>query len=190
MPAIAELRQSSDSSVSTHPESFELYLPSLISPILQSTRCPGGLPEKEKRLRVAQADDAIFTLQRLLRVRMGLWHYKGTQVGPSQRASTHTRSMISHFEVKISRCAERYRAACQALLSLDPDGDFGSQFQELKPEHIRSPHRDDDDYVGEGHREISWIWLARRPGQESQDEEDDDSSYTDSKFLNVCHIPF
>jgi hypothetical protein len=99
-------------------------------------------------------------------------------VGPSQQALTRTRSMIAHFKVKINPCAERYWVAHHALLSLDPNGDYVTWFQELRAEHIQSPHRDDDDYVGEGHREILWIWLVCRLGQ---DEEEDESSYLDSK---------
>jgi hypothetical protein len=97
--------------------------------------------------------------------------------------------MISRFEVKINRCAERYRAARQALLSLDPHGDYMSRFLELKAEHIKGPRRDDDvvDRVPEGHREISWIWLVR---QQSTDGTMDDELVTDSEsYIVLCSLP-
>ena len=53
--------------------------------------------EKEVRLHVAQADDALAELRKLLRITMGLWDYKHTQLGPSQGAGTHARTMISRF---------------------------------------------------------------------------------------------
>jgi hypothetical protein len=87
MPSVNELREpsaTSESSDTIHPERLDLLLPSAIKPALRTTRCLEGLPDKERRLRVAQAEDAISELRRLLRVKMGLWDFKATQVGASQ----------------------------------------------------------------------------------------------------------
>ena len=172
MPAAGELQSSSPSDPPSHPENIPLRLPSSIAPEIRSTRCVEGLPDKEWRLRVAQANDAIRDLQRLLRVKAGLWHFKGTQVGPSQHSSTRTRSMITRFGVKISRAANRYRSARNALLSLRPHDPTVSHFLELKDEHVKGPHRDPDD-VSEGRRELSWIWLVRGLGTADGDESDE-----------------
>jgi len=75
-------------------------------------------------MRIAQADDALAELRKLLRITMGLWSYKNTQIGPSQHASTRARSMIGRFRDKINRAADRYRAAYSALKELDPGGDW------------------------------------------------------------------
>jgi len=104
MPAAAQLRvERSTDGDSLCPEGIPLYLPSS-NPTLFS----GALVEMERRLRVAQLEDSLQELRRLLRVTMGLWEYKYTQLGPSQRAGTRARSLISQFQDKIDRCAERY----------------------------------------------------------------------------------
>jgi hypothetical protein len=135
---------------------------------------------------VAQADDSLQELRRLLRITMGLRHFKFAQVGPSQRAGTRMRSMIERFKVKMDRCAERYRAARRALLSLDPTSAWASRLRELKDEDIRSPHRgEDDDDDGEGNRTLSWIWLARKENARHSHE----TEVVDSTCLVICCFP-
>jgi hypothetical protein len=91
---------------------------------------------------------------------MGLRDYKLKQIGPSQRAGTRARNLINRFNDQISRCAERYRAAHNALLALDPTGEWQTRLQQLKKEDIRAPGRGDDE--SEGFREVPWIWLTMR----------------------------
>ncbi|KAN0118878.1 hypothetical protein V8E52_004650 [Russula decolorans] len=104
--------------------------------------------------------DSLSELRRLLRITMGLRDYKVKQIGPSQRAGTRARNLINRFKDKLSRCAERYRAARNALLALDPMGEWGKRLQELKNEHIRAPGRSDGE--SEGFRQVSWIWMVAR----------------------------
>lgn len=167
MPTVAELRVVE----SDHPtpESIALHLPSGMP---TGTVIPGTLLEKEKRLRLAQVEDSLVELRRLLRVTMGLWDYKYHQLGPSQRANTRARTIITRFQDKVNHCAEHYRAARSALLTLDPGGAWSEHFLELKPEHVKGPGRSDDD-VSEGRRELSWIWMAKsRFGEESEEDLD------------------
>lgn len=46
---------------------------------------------KEARLRIGQANDALVELRRLLRMTMGMWDFKFTDVGFSQRGNTRAR---------------------------------------------------------------------------------------------------
>jgi hypothetical protein len=151
-----ETNFSVDKPNTTPPESIHLHLPSAIPVHLRLSSCLFNLPELEKRLRLAQADDALSDLRKQLRVSMGLQRYKTTQIGPSQRTGTRSRALIARFEEKTQRCAERYRAARSALLVLDPDGDYKTRLRVLKDEDIKSPGKGDDE--AEGTREISWIW--------------------------------
>jgi hypothetical protein len=154
MPSVTELRLAQDLE---HPEAICLYLPSALqSPSI----LPCELQEKEKRLRLAQAEDTLVELKRLLRISMSLQDYKIRQIGPSQRANTRARSMITRFREKINRCADRYRAAHSALTALDPGGSWDEEFLELRQEHVRGPGRALDDQ-SEGRRELSWIWLVQ-----------------------------
>ena len=153
--------ESADVTPASHlPERMPLRLPSILPASLQNS-CSLKLVQIELRFRLAQAEDSLSELRRLLRITMGLRDYKAKQIGQSQRAGTCARNLINHFEDKISRCAERYRAAHNALLALDSVGEWKTHLRQLKKEDIRAPGRGDD--TSEGFREVSWIWLVARP---------------------------
>lgn len=160
MPSVSDLRAAMPAAFAssiTHPEQSLLYLPSQIP---QEESLFGDLVQKERRLRVAQADDALIELRRLLRITMGLWQYKHTQLGSGQHSNTRARALISRFKNKINRCADRYRAARNALKSLDPTAGWTMRFLELQPDDIRGPEKSDED-ESERQRELSWIWLVQ-----------------------------
>ena len=134
----------------------------MLSPALRSP-CSFNLANIELRFRLAQAEDSVGELRRLLRVTMGLQDYKAKQIGPSQRAGTRARTLIARFWDKVSRCVDRYKAAYSALLSLEPEGEWRSRLRPLTDKDVRAPRRHDDEY--EGTRELSWIWrIACRSG--------------------------
>jgi hypothetical protein len=165
IPALADDQDSIISATSVAratPELVPLKLPSSMTPTLRST-CYQGLADIERRLRVAQADDCLSDLRKQLRIMMGLHRYKKTQIGPSQRASTRARGLISRFQDKTKCCADRYRAALSAVTVLDPGGEWSSRLRPLADADIRPPQKGDDE--AEGTRELSWIWrVDRRSG--------------------------
>jgi hypothetical protein len=181
MPGISELRTQALLDKPSPPESIPLYLPSSVPSVLRSNF--SSLTEKEARIRIAQAEDALSELRRLLRITMGLWHYKFTQVGPSQRSGTRARSLINRFKDKIFNCAESYRSARNALLSLDPSGTWIMRFHELKPEDIRAPGKEDDEQ--EGNRSISWIWLTSSENHKLADDTQVDECMDILCFINI-----
>lgn len=156
----------------SNPEKIPLLLPSSLPSASRASSCLFGVMEIEQRLHVAQASDALAELRRQLRMTMGLWHYKITQVGPSQQAATHAWNLISQFEKKTSRCANRYRAVYTALLALDPEGDWRMNLRCLKPADIKGPGRGKDE--AEGTQELSWIWLVERRNEGGSDKKDID----------------
>jgi hypothetical protein len=172
MPGVLALRGTPErlESESLHPENLSLHLPSGFP---ASHTLSSGLVDMEKRLRLAQAEDALSELRRLLRVTLGLWDYKFSQLGPSQRANTRARSMIARFEDKIGQCVERYRAAWSALGKLDPTGSWMGRFLELKAEHVKGPGRGRDE-ESEGRREVSWIWMMRAENQDGNMKADEE----------------
>jgi hypothetical protein len=170
MPSVMELRLAQDDL--QHPEVICLYLPSVLH---SWSILPFDLWEKERRLRLAQAEDSLIELKRLLRISMSLQDYKIRQIGPGQKANTRARSMITRFREKINRAADRYRGAYSALTALDPGGTWDGEFLELRQEHVRGPGRALEDQ-SEGRRELSWIWLVKShsdDGASSKDELDD-----------------
>lgn len=170
-------------SVPEQPKSIRLWLPSSVPPSLSTAGCSPGLAEKERKLQLAQADDALVELRWQLRISATLLDYKKLNIGgTSQRMGTHARTLMSQFCDKTYHCAECYDAAYNALLLLDPDGDWKQCLQSLvQSRDLRLPRHDKDDDPSEGRRELSWIWLAARSGSQptavaSEDEVNDGKS--------------
>jgi hypothetical protein len=145
------------------PEVKPLFFPSSVASSFWSTGCIPGLVDKERRLRLAQADDGLNELRRQLRISATLRDYKKVQVGSSQKMGTRMRNLLSRFHDKTIRCAERYSAAYQALSTLDPNGHWTARLRFLDhKKDLRAPRRSEDDESRETRRELSWIWLVLR----------------------------
>lgn len=178
MPCVATLLSDTDeldaAAVSSrHAENVPMFLPSrlpsTLHPQLRATGISPGLLDKEIKLRVAQADDALAELRRLRRLVTGLVLFKKLNIsGTGQKKNTRIRTLFKRFGNKTERVAERYRAAYTALIAVGADGSWKSRFQILHPEDIRGPGREDYDRVNnqpegsERRREQSWIWLVPR----------------------------
>lgn len=178
MPGIAQLRQVNatrtdglpDTQDSDKPENIQLWLPSSMPRALWETGCLPGLLDKEKRLRVAEADDALNGLRRQLRIMTGVFNYKSAHVsGTGQRSNTRARTLMAQISDKTSLFAERYRAARLSLSKLDPNGDWQSRLRPLLTEDVRGMGRYDED-KSEGRRELSWIWTTTPHAVEGNDE--------------------
>lgn len=144
------------------PELVCLWLLSAIPHHARATACVPGLPEKETRLRITQADDTLAELRCQLRISAMLRDFKRATIGgTSQGLSTKTHYVMQRFAQKTDRCTACYRAAYSALVQLDPEGDWKMRLQVLKPNDIHSPHRqcaEDEDrrhHESEGRRELS-----------------------------------
>jgi len=157
---------STSSTTSEEPETTPLYLPSSIPKSFWSTGCVLNIVNKERRLRLPQADDALKELRRQLHISATLVDYKKVQVGGgSQKMSTQIRSLLSRFHDKTICCAERYSATYNALSALDPNGDWTTQLKVLNHKtDLCPPCRCEDDESRETRRELSWIWLVA-PGE-------------------------
>lgn len=143
-------------------ESIPLLLPSSLSQRLRQLPELSSVLEKEQRLRIAQADDALAEIRRQRRIISGLWQFKKLNVdGTGNRACTRMRALYNRFNLRMQRCVACYRAARSALLILDPNGDWQSRLRELSNNDIRGPGKDDAG-PGNGRYETSWIWLVPR----------------------------
>jgi hypothetical protein len=180
MPGVTQLRQinstRTDAMPTEHdtemPESIPLWLPSSLPSGLRDTGCVDGLIEKECRLRLAEANDALVALRRQLRITTGVFNYKKTHVsGTGQKSNTRARTLLSQLTAKTKMFADRYRAARKALGVLDPNGDWQRRLLPLRPEDIRGPTRQDDE--SEGRRQLTWIWLAGQTAQVSTNPSDE-----------------
>jgi len=96
-----DLANEPSNAVDRPPEAAPLRLPSSLPSTLHES-CPFRLANIEFHFHLAQAEDALSELRRLLHITMGLRHYKGKQVGASQHAGTRTRTLITRFQDKVA----------------------------------------------------------------------------------------
>ncbi|KAH8106476.1 hypothetical protein DFH11DRAFT_1691850 [Phellopilus nigrolimitatus] len=151
-----------------------LLLPSSLPISIRQSLTPRlDLVAKETRLRVAQAEDALAELRRLLKIRATSIQFKKTNM-VGQRAQTRARSVLTLFQEKIDRVANRYRAAQAALVSLGPEEkQWDKRFPTLDANDVRGPGKESDDAPrhkrkkatanakeSEGRRVLSWIWTS------------------------------
>jgi hypothetical protein len=97
MPGVTQLHQTTptrtdalpNAQETDKPEEMKLWLPSSMLAGLWETGCVPGLLKKERRLHVAEADDALCTLRRQLQIMTSVFNYKKVHVsGTGQRANT------------------------------------------------------------------------------------------------------
>jgi hypothetical protein len=169
MPALGELADGSQTSSTIQPEATPLRLPSSLPTISRTTICSSTLIDTECQIRLAQADDSLCELRRLLRVTRGLWQYKFKQIGPSQRVTMRACALINRLNEKTACCANRYCQAYSALLALDLNGNWKSRLQPLHDDDVKGPGKEDDE--AEGTQQLSWIWLVERNGDAASVEE-------------------
>lgn len=170
MPLVAMEQQDIQVSADT-PEQTALNMPSSLTSV-QRDALPAthDLLRKEFRLRLAQADDALDALRRVLSLRNAVYGFKRMNL-VGQRDGTRAHSLLSRLNDKKTACAQRYRAAYGALLGLNIDGTWRERLKPLLEADIKGPTGEDDDgttkpkrtdVLGEGKKgvKITWIWTV------------------------------
>lgn len=181
-----------------HAEDIKLGLPSQLLPNLRQHVAMRSLVDKERRLRLAQADDALADIRRIRRIIMGITQFRRLNInGTGQRDSGRIRQMYVRLQTKVKLSAERYRAAYKALSILDPDGLWSHRLRPLLPEDIRGPGQDEDTILDaalsekekkrradrrgprQGFYEVSWIWRVPGMADSSQASAPDSEEFID-----------
>ena len=158
-------------------EDVPLFLPSSLTPNLQSA--PGFMEAltRESQLRIAQADDALADIRHHLRIISGLWQFKKINIsGTGNQPNTRMRSLFNRFNHRMRQSVLRYRAARSALLAANlKRQDWDDRLKDLKDSDVRGAGKDDF-YLQEagkatygaskGRFEMSWIWLVPHPKSE------------------------
>lgn len=157
-----------DTNSTPFPELWPLVLPSVVPLRLRPAGSLGeSLAAIERRLRFAQATDALSDLCQRICVRSHLLRYKKNQVS-GQQQSTRANALLRTAENKIKTAAERYRRARKAHLALldGASNEDTAHLRELKDGDIRAlddseinPNAHQAHQQGEGYRQLSWIWM-------------------------------
>ncbi|KDQ52704.1 hypothetical protein JAAARDRAFT_198051 [Jaapia argillacea MUCL 33604] len=195
MPGVEAIREAEAirirSTQSTGPENAKLYLPSDLSTVMRSRGCSSGLVSLEARLRHAEAVDALHNVWNYLRMQTYLSKFKIKNI-TGQIANTRACSMLSQVESKITSSVSRYCRSRAAYMALQGPGQWEKVLQVPKPEDVRGLNESDlketeqmdgerlvkktgvqvgGDTVkpGEGHQELSWIWLEGKYDKDDGD---------------------
>src|SRR6202789_167253 len=111
-------------------EDVPLFLPSSLSPNLQSTLGFSKILAYEIQLRIAQADDALADIRHHLHIISGLWQFKKVNIsGTGNQPNTRMRSLFNRFHHRMRQSVLRYRAARSALIAAD----LGQQWEVTLP---------------------------------------------------------
>jgi hypothetical protein len=180
--SIASASTTAESPIVELSESMLLHLPSSLPQHLRQLPEISTILDKERRLRIAQADDSLADIRQQRRIISGLWQFKKANTnGTGNKSCTRMRTIHTRLSLRTQRCAMRYRASRNALLAIDPHGSWQSRLKDLKDNDIRGPGKDDDG-LGNGRYEPSWIWMVP---QVSSDPDMGDSEVAPDDSLEV-----
>ena len=180
-----------DDITAEHSESLPLWFPSSLPAHLRTLPSLSGIIEKEQRLRIAQADDSLAEIRRQRRIISNLYQFKKLNIsGTGNKPNTRIRTLFNRYNQRILRHAGRYRAAREALVNIDPDGDWKVRLQPLNAQDICGLGKDVDD-TSHGRFEPSWIWLVPRvrsaPDMGDSEEQVNDSMRVEwAKTISRC----
>jgi hypothetical protein len=163
-------------------EDVPLFLPSSLSPSLQTSPGFSKSLAHEVQLRIAQANDALADIRHNLRTISGLWQFKKVNIsGTGNRPNTRMRSLFNRFNHRMRQSVLRYRTARSALIAANLGQGWEDRLPDLLDSHVYGPGKDDF-YLQEsgkanygaskGRYQISWIWLV----PQSKSEVDTNSS--------------
>jgi hypothetical protein len=143
------------------PETSALWMPSQLPTNIRDCLCEPGLANTELRLRLSILSSSLHHIRRQIRVRSALIRHKKTHVnGPGQKENVRSRQIISNITSKLNREVARYRRSFVAAQRLDPNGRWNVLYQELEDKDLRPPTQEEDS-LGVGFRELSWIWRVQ-----------------------------
>ncbi|PBK72081.1 hypothetical protein ARMSODRAFT_1016067 [Armillaria solidipes] len=174
-------------------EHHKLWLPSELEEPLQVRGCMPGVRDAEEKLREAQCKDALVTLRSTLRAQHSLFTRRNKNFR-GQRQNTRVAEAAHRLDTKCKLAAAKYNTARGALLILRGPGDWEQSLRELRSNDCVSLHgsvleidssSEEDETLegqaakkrrtqvqpqGEGHKEVSWIWMQEGALGDGEDE--------------------
>ena len=161
MPGALDVNTSDPGSLPrTKAESIKLWLPSQLDTEDRDLICLGGVVHSEKELWFAQLEDSLNDLRRAQRIRHGLITFHKVQLaGEGQKTQTKSWAVVQTIQDRIDKCVRCYCTACDALLHLDPQGDWRNSYLPLAEEDNWGPGKEPEEILSsDGQYTLSWIW--------------------------------
>jgi hypothetical protein len=163
MPGVLDANTSNpEPSPRVKAESIRLWLPSQLDANDRDLICLPGVVSSEKDFRFAQLEDSLNDLRRARRVRRGLLTFHKVQLaGEGQKTQTKSRAVMQTLQDRIAKSVRRYSAARDALLCLDPLGDWQDLYLPLAAADNRGPGKELEEVSSsDGQYSPSWIWRS------------------------------
>ena len=162
MPGVVDTASELEQSPRQKAESAKLWLPSQLDADERDSFCAHGVVTSERELRFGQLHDALDELRRARRVRHGLVTFHKVQLaGEGNKTQSRSRAAMNSIEERIKRSVRRYRVSRDALLRLDPSGDWQDLYRALDDCDNRGPSKEPEELpVSDGQYVPSWIWLS------------------------------
>lgn len=176
MPGVLNISASNLELQKEKAENMKLWLPSqLEGPNERTSLCSPCVLNSEKELRFGQLQDSLDDLCKARRVRCGLiLFYKVNVAGEGQKTQTKARAAVQSLQDRIERSIQRYCVVCNALLQLDPGGDWENLYLPLTDSDNRGPGKEPEEISSSDGQYIqSWIWCSNTTAV-SQDEVNED----------------
>lgn len=180
------------------PEDVTLWMPSQLDDVSRvNGGCYLGLADMESKLRKAQCLDCLDSIRMILRGRASMIKFRTTNL-TGQKQNTRFNVAMDRLQAKMKALMVKYNAARQALVGLDPGGEWESQLQVLRAGDLRMVGKHGDivndpsqdpiasstkktktthlatvaaPYVGEGTKTTSWIWTVAGALGDGEDEQ-------------------
>ena len=126
MPGVSDTSTSDlGSSKWVKAESIKLWMPSQLDTEDQDLICLGAVTNSEKELQFAQLKDSLNDLRQVWHIHHGLVTFHKVQLaGKGQKTQTKSRAVMQTIQDRITKCAQCYCVAHDALLLLDPQGNW------------------------------------------------------------------
>ena len=135
--AITAAEESRDASAEPpKAEDIVLWLPSDLDATSRSSGCVAGLATMESQLCQAQCSDGLEKLCSHLHAKHHLINHRNHNV-TGQNQSTRARTLIGRVGDRAQTCAEKYRRARSALISLEGPEKYANIFMRLNPSDIQ-----------------------------------------------------
>ena len=121
-----------------------------------------GYHNKRESLRFGQLHDSLDELCRARCIRRGLITFHKVQLaGEGQKVQMKSRAAMHSVQECIDWSVRRYRAAREALLHLDPSGNWQDLYCTLDDRDNRGPGKEPEEVSASDGRYVpSWIWLS------------------------------
>lgn len=155
----------SSASAAVDVEDQKLWMPSAFSSEERPTACLPGIAEKEYQLRIAQCHDCLEIIRNSEQTLRALFVFRDIE-SSGQGMVTRAQGTINTQRARSRFAVDKYRRCRRALERLEPDGGWVDELRPLEDKHVTNMTGGSFSIdvflpLGQGTRELSWVWTNK-----------------------------